>query len=196
MSEILLSILIPSIPSRFEAAQRLVKELERQIGSLPVEVLLFMDNKKRSIGMKRDALVQMANGRFLCFCDDDDIPSPDYIDELHEAVLSHGYSVDVIVFDQLVRINDKNPFVVRFGLENENEQVKVDPLGEYMNINRKPFHVCPWRSELVKKYRFPDFNYSEDWKWVEQFVNLPLRQHRIEKILHEYVFDDAVTEAK
>ena len=55
--EILLSILIPSIPSRFEMVRALVEKLELQIGDLPVEILVFLDNKRRSIGMKRDALV-------------------------------------------------------------------------------------------------------------------------------------------
>lgn len=59
---ILLSILIPSIPHRIDKMKRLFERLQEQIGDKNIEVLSFLDNKKRSIGLKRDALVQLARG--------------------------------------------------------------------------------------------------------------------------------------
>ncbi len=174
--EILLSILIPSIPSRFDMARALI------------------DNKKRSIGMKRDALVQLAQGRMLSFADDDDFLHPNYCSEIVSAIRDHP-DVDVIVFNQHSSLNGSK-FTVRFGLEYENEQASKGPDGLYADIVRKPFHVCPWRRELAQKYRFEDCNYGEDWFWVEQLIKEAKTQHRIDKVLHTYIFSDAVSEAK
>lgn len=190
MSEILLSILIPGIPSRFSKLKNLICEFQRQIGSdSRVEVLSLIDNKKRSIGMKREALVQASIGRFVAFCDDDDRPRHDYVSELVNAAESNP-NVDVIVFNQRA-ILDGIGFDVRFGLEYENEQANG-----VQDILRKPFHVCAWRSDLAKKYHFPDSMYGEDWEWAKQLVEEAKTQHRIEKVLHEYRFDSKLSEAK
>ena len=50
----ILSILIPSIPSRFKLVQKLYKTIEGQIRDREVEILVLIDNKKRSIGAKRN----------------------------------------------------------------------------------------------------------------------------------------------
>ncbi len=192
--EILLSILIPSIPSRFEMVRALVEKLEAQIGDLPVETLVFMDNKKRSIGMKRDALVQLAQGRMLAFVDDDDFAHPSYISEIVSAIQANP-EVDVIVFNQHCSLNG-NKFTVRFGLEYENQQASKGPDGLYPDITRKPFHVCPWRRELAQKYRFDDRSYGEDWFWVEKLIKEAKTQYRIDRVLHTYIFSDTVSEAK
>lgn len=192
--EILFSILVPSIPSRFEMVKRLVDGLEQQIGDLPVEILCLLDNKRRTIGMKRDALVQLARGSFLAFVDDDDFAFPGYVSEIVSAIREHP-DVDVIVFNQHASINGSK-FTVRFGLEYENQQAGIGPDGFYGDVTRKPFHICPWRRELAQKYRFENCNYGEDWFWVEQLIKEAKTQHRIEKVLHTYIFSDAVTEAK
>ena len=69
--EIKLAILIPSIPSRFKRFERLFERINDQAtkSDMVVEVLGLFDNKKRSIGHKRDALVQMSKGDYVCFCD-------------------------------------------------------------------------------------------------------------------------------
>ncbi len=192
--ELLLSILIPTIPSRFDMARALIEKLEKQIGDLPIEILYLGDSKKRSIGMKRDALVQLAQGRMLVFCDDDDIPQPRYCSEIIKAIRKNP-DVDCIVFNQQAILNG-NSFCVRFGLEYENQQATMGEDGKFCDITRKPFHVCPWRRELAQRYRFDDINYGEDWNWIQQLLVDAKTQYRINDILHTYVFSDSVTEAK
>ncbi len=191
----LLSILIPSIPSRLMMLGALISNLQEQIGDLPAEILVLTDNKRRSIGEKRDALVQIANAQFLAFCDDDDLPLPGYVGELVTAIQAHP-DVDVIVFNQRVSLNEKE-FTVRFGLEYENEQANLKRNGKYPSvIKRKPFPACAWRADLAKKYRFEHLQDREDWLWVQQLLTEAKTQHRIEKTLHFYRFDDRITEAK
>lgn len=156
MSNPRLSILIPSIPSRFDRANALYRKIEAMCEGMDIEVLMFTDNKKRTIGEKRDALKNMSNGDYFMFVDDDD----DLIDvrELYEATLQ---DVDVITFQQRARNNNGSSYIVTFGLGNPIEH-KTDEQGNYYDILRPPFHVCCWNKKF-KAYKFPSVNYGEDW---------------------------------
>jgi len=174
-------------------AQELVSELESQIGNLPVEVLLLMDNKKRSIGAKREALMQVANGRFAAYCDDDDMVSRDYCEEIVSAIRGNP-DADVVVFTQRSQINGKS-FYVRFGLEYKvPEQAKLLGNGKFKNICRPPWHICPWRTSLGKKHHFDDTGFDEDWRWLQKLLPEAHTQARIKKVLHTYRFDEKISE--
>lgn len=186
-----LSILIPSIPSRIDKLTTLISKLESLIGDKPVEILAFTDNKKRSIGCKRQALVDIAKGDYLAFLDDDDDLLPEYIDEVLKASES---SPDVITFKQWCVV-DGNDFIVDFDLRHtENEECKIVE-GKYIDIKRKPFHVCFWKREIAQSERFPDVGYGEDWNWIEKIIDKATVQYKINKVLHKYVFDSSITEA-
>ena len=83
-----LSILIPTIPSRISTFfPTLTNKLLRQCKNRnDIEILGFFDNKKRSIGMKRQGLLDLIKGEYFVFIDDDDDISEDYIDEIFKAL--------------------------------------------------------------------------------------------------------------
>ncbi|MDP2651957.1 MAG: glycosyltransferase family A protein, partial [bacterium] len=107
------SILIPAVPSRLSQLSELLAALESQTNGRPVEVLVFLDNKQRSIGFKRDALVQLARGDYVAFVDDDDTVSPAYVDQILAAIESEP---DVVTFVQRVVLNASGSFHVTFRL--------------------------------------------------------------------------------
>lgn len=186
------SILIPGIPSRFVKIQELYHEITNQATGKDVEVLCFIDNKKRSVGLKRDALVQMARGKYLAFVDDDDWVEEIYVDEILKAIEKDS---DVIVFNQACTINGGNRFLVKFDINAKNQEAyKKD--GKWQNITRKPFHSCIWRSELAKKEHFPDASYGEDWHWAKRVLKYVKTQTKINKTLSLYQFDEKITEAE
>ena len=84
----LLSILTPAVPSRFGQIEKLMLELHRQIRDLPVEHLVLLDNKRRTVGEKRDALLRAARGEYISYVDDDDYVSNDYVFSLLAAIES------------------------------------------------------------------------------------------------------------
>ncbi len=195
---LLLSILIPSIPSRFAKAQALVAKLEAQIGTLPIEVLVFTDNKKRSIGEKREALVQMAQAKMVAFQDDDDDVAPDYCAELIAAIRAHP-DVDVVVFQQQCTLDGKQPFVVHFGLEYENEQVSfgdgvMRSANKAADIHRKPWTCCAWRRTLAQQHHFPNSGLDEDWNFIQQLLPYAKTQARVDKILNHYQYNSQTSE--
>lgn len=184
-----LSILIPSIPSRFTKTTALITRLQEQVGDRAVEILCLCDNKTRSIGLKREALVQSARGMYLAFVDDDDEVMDDYVAELYAATFAEP-APDVIVFDQLVTINQLPPVIVRHGIEFENTEVGLD------GATRKPWHVMAYARRIAQASHFPDASYAEDKQWVDQAWPQVRVQHRINKVLHHYRYSDAVTEAE
>ena len=170
---------------------KLFKELEKQVKNKPVELLVFTDNKRRSIGYKREALLQMAKGDYLAFIDDDDEVYPNYIEEMLKGAESGR---DVISIKQHVIINDSNKFVVTFSIDNGNEEA-YEINGVWQDIKRSPFHVCGWKSSIAKKYHFPDSGYGEDWKWANQVIKEVKTEYKNEKIICCYRWNEETSEA-
>lgn len=183
-----LSILIPSIPSRFDKAQKLYRGIMDMSEGMDIEVLLLVDNKKRTIGEKREALKNISQGKYFMFVDDDD--SLLSVKEIYEAT---GQDVDVITFKQRCFNNDGSEFTVTFGLGNKIEH-NNDSSGNYLACNRPPFHVCAW-SNKFKKVKFPAISYGEDGVWSLAANKKAKSEYFIDKVVHSYNFDPLVTEA-
>lgn len=185
-----LSILIPSIPSRFEKMMALYNKLENQIKTEAVEdlveILIWIDNKQRSIGAKRDDLVQMARGDYLAFVDDDDDVAGNYIKEMIKGAIA---GMDVICFRQLAVDNCQWSYI-DFSIKNKNEEFKIHSI-----TRRKPFHVCGWKRELAQKVRFMNIGYSEDWEWCKEVLKKVKTEYKTNEIIHYYTRDPKVTEA-
>jgi hypothetical protein len=159
-----------------------------------VEILCFLDNKMRSIGNKRNDLVQLAKGTYQIQVDDDDDISDDFVYSLMEVINTTQES-DVILFNQRASINDGNFFRVSFDIGNENEQCRQDNEGQWVDIKRAPFHNMCWKSSLAKSEQFPDASYSEDWHWAKRLIPKVKSYAKIEKDLTVYRYNDKVTEA-
>jgi glycosyltransferase involved in cell wall biosynthesis len=181
-----LSIMTPTIPSRESQLKALSQKLAKQIGDLPVEHLVFCDNRKRSIGEKRQSLVDIANGEYIAFCDDDDDVSPDYVSELLKAIETKA---DVITFNQKAIYNGLKS-EVHFGIRNQDGQ--FNPGGITL---RGPWHVCAWNRQKVKGCVFGFSNYGEDLVWSHQARKRVKTGHHINKVLHTYIHDAATTAA-
>ena len=85
-----LSILIPSLDERVEQRYALIDELWAQVKECnlvgKVEILTEIDNRKNSIGWKRNRLLERAEKEYVCFIDDDDIISSNYIKDVFEGI--------------------------------------------------------------------------------------------------------------
>jgi len=186
-----LSILTPTIPNRYEQANYLAETIQQQIANagIPhgtVEHLSLCDNKTRSIGEKRQSLVDIANGEYFAFCDDDDDISSDYVESLLEGIKSDA---DVITFKQQAIYNGIES-IVHFGLNNQD--MPFNPNGITL---RAPWHICAWKKERVKNCVFGFNNYGEDKIWCLQARKRARTGFHIDKILHTYRHDAATTAA-
>jgi len=186
-NEILLSILTPALPSRLAQLDKLCSEVQSQIGSLPVEHLVLVDNKRRTIGEKRDALLRAAIGRYVAFVDDDDWIAPDYVRSILAEI---EHRPDVITFEQVAYVDGRECKII-FGLGNPNEQWTPGGIAK-----RNAWHICAWRTDLAILSHFPPVNYGEDWAFASKLCGLRgLTSRHIPRVLHYYRHSTTGTEA-
>ena len=184
----LLSILIPTVPERADELEKLWDRIMPQTKGLPVEVLVLMDNCHRSIGLKRNALLDIAKGKYVAFCDDDDMVSADYCATLCDMA---RVDVDVLCFNQLAKWDD-NESTIEF-------RINHPVLGIFRPggvTKRYPWHVCAWRREVAQKCVFTDKMFGEDYDWVKQAEEIARTEAYSPKVLHYYTHRDADSLAK
>ena len=76
-----LSILICTLKGRDEYLNRVLQVLEPQKTD-DVEILIESDERQMTIGQKRNKLLDRAIGDYICYVDDDDLVSVDYIEKI------------------------------------------------------------------------------------------------------------------
>jgi len=189
----ILSVLIPATPRRYHShLWPLWQKLQAQVDAMQrdgdVELLVFLDNRQRTIGEKRDALVQMSRGEFIAFVDDDDDVADEYIAALVGAAERSSADVSVITFDQRASVNGAEA-ICSFSLRHRNE-----PFAQ-PSFKRSAWHVCAWRGDMARRVRFPATNYGEDWAWAKHLVIDAKGEYHIDRVLHAYRYDERVSEA-
>ena len=185
-----LSILTPTIITRWNKTQKLafkiMKQLEEKNHEYEVEHLVFHDDCKRTIGAKRQSLLDIARGEYIAFVDDDDDIEPNYVSEI---LLAIKQGPDVITFEQNSYYNGAFSKVI-FGLNNRDEPFQPNGI-----TLRAPWHVCVWKRELVKTCQFGESNYGEDIIWSRQARARIKTSLHIDKTLCTYRHDAALTAA-
>ncbi|CAB1128377.1 protein of unknown function [Candidatus Hydrogenisulfobacillus filiaventi] len=173
-----LSILIPALPERLPLLTPTLETLTAQAAGKDVEVLVLVDNRRRSIGEKRNALLDMAQGDFVVFIDDDDTVAPDYVDLLYGAIREHP-EADCIVFDVEVHFRGQFSKIARYGVEFE---LGEDPAFYY----RKPNHLMCYARRIARRHRYRDASWGEDTEWAERAHKDVSTQIRIPAVLYHY----------
>lgn len=186
----ILSILIPSIPEREDKLSRLLSYLFAQCDDLnkchPIlgNAVIMWDDSKRflqgglSIGKKRQSLLDRAEGKYLCFLDDDEDIAPNYVETL---VRLCQHNADVITFRNLTT-TDHYWTVVDMSLNyHVNDQASPNFI-----TRRRPWHICPVKSEFAKLYHFEDINYGEDFDWMSKVLTHCTTEAHTDAVLHMY----------
>lgn len=182
-----LSILICSVPNRDTKISKLLTSLESQVlahkGSERVEILVLRDNRERTIGSKRNALLQIAQGEYVAFVDDDDVVRFDYVDKIVEATRG---TPDLITFEVWVSGYEHvahESRVARFYPDLERDE---NTESEY---KRLPNHIMVWRSEIAKKFPFDDVSYGEDGYRARRMIGAARSVVNVPEMLYWYRFD-------
>lgn len=191
---ILLSILVPTIPERNEQFTKLYNELMRQKTEFETfhdtlgRVEVLVNSEKRfldgglSIGKKREALVKDAEGKYLCFLDDDESIAPNYLETLMRLCTTDQ---DVCSFQAMVKLANFWALVDMRLAYKTNDQINPD-----FTVRRPPWHMCPVRSVFAKLVRFRDINNAEDFEWTEQVLKYCVTEAHTDKIIFQYNHGD------
>ena len=195
---ITLSVLMPTIPERWKMFRKLKLSVDLQVRQVNkihptlggVEVLVDESPKFKdggpSIGEKRQALLEAAAGRYVCFLDDDESIAPNYV----EAILRLCYTMpDIGTFSSLSKLENFWCVVVMSLFHEENQQAFPGI------VLRKPWHICPVKREIALKHKFPSSNYGEDWVWFDQVLKDCKTESNTTAILHQYNHDTKVSQA-
>lgn len=182
MANIKLSILVPTVPNRLEFFYpRIMTELLRQNEkwNKQVEILALFDNKIRTIGEKRQQMIDIAKGEYMVFVDDDDRVTKDYIDQIMNALINNP-DCDLVVFDQMCVVDKAACYFVKLDKEYE-ENFDKDGI-----LYRVPNHIMVYKSDIIRKHKFNNLNIGEDIDWAKRAVKDVKKQVRIPKPLYFY----------
>jgi glycosyltransferase involved in cell wall biosynthesis len=180
-----LSILIPTLPLRIDSYASLIKNISNQIKKNnledKVQILTFLDTKELSVGEKRNILLRSSIGKYICFIDDDDIISEDYLQEIFNAI---PHDADCITFlGEYIEQGFKKDFVI--------STMNRDNYNEPNCFYRLPNHLCPVKREIALSSLFSNKNYGEDSDYASKINKYIKTEYHIRKKLYFYMYDDA-----
>lgn len=175
-----LSILIATLPHRFNFLHRLLSILSPQV-TKEVEVLINMDAKARTLGAKRNSLIASASGEYICFVDDDDRVSDDYVAQIMAGI---AQGVDAVTIQQVITTDGKNPHNVYDRLGAKWETL---PNGDYM---RGVQHLDVVKREIALRFKYQDSSFGEDNQWSQDVAAAGAIKtaHAITKPVYFYEF--------
>jgi len=184
-----LSILILTIEKRKHFLNDLLNQLTEQAKdelNNTVEIIINSD-ENLSIGCKRNNLLESAKGEYLCFFDDDDLPSKDYISTLLEAIKSNP---DCVSLRGIMTTNGSNPEIFEHSIRYSEYKTNENAIYPEVKYERFPNHISCLKSSIAKLFKFPECNHGEDTDFATQIYKLGLlkNEYYTDKILYYYKY--------
>ena len=176
-----LTILMCGILARLEEYGRMLYSLKFQSEGKPVEIVTLLDNQHMKVGKKRNELLSLANGEYVCFVDDDDLISNDYVDSILEAIET---GEDVVVFTLSRNHNGNHDRLCYYSKEYEKDR---DTPGAYY---RMPNHLMVFKTDIAQKVKYKEYFFGEDAAWSKEVQKYLKSERKIDKVLYTYQSSD------
>jgi glycosyltransferase involved in cell wall biosynthesis len=148
-----------------------------------VELIYAKDQKKLTIGAKRNYLVSRAIGNYICFLDDDDDISDDYIFLIYSRIKENRDCIS------LTGIYTENG-------QNEAKFIHSIKYKKYFQdqgvLYRPPNHLNPIKRDLIKNIKFKEISHGEDTDWAMSICNKEILKTESE-INYPYYFYNYIT---
>jgi glycosyltransferase involved in cell wall biosynthesis len=184
---LILSILIPTLPERIEKFNKLFFDinfqLEKQNAFGIVEILIDEAPKGKSIGQKRNELLQKATGEYICFIDDDDKISDEYLRLVLKALKSKP---DCLSLRGVITFDGHEPKLFEHSIKYSEYRTTANVI----TYERYPNHLNVIKSSIAKQFTFPEINFGEDTDWATQINKSGLlkKEVYIEEIIYYYKY--------
>lgn len=186
---VMLSVLMATTPDRNNIFKSLyanvitqVKECKNIHPTLG-DVEVIVDDSKSflngglSIGRKRQVLLDRATGIYVCYLDSDDNIAPDYIETILRLAIEGN---DILTFNNFSKL-EGYWMAVRMTINHPYDEQPRPGI-----INRRPYHVCAFKKEILKGISFPDLNWDEDTEFIKLALERCKTESHSEAILHQY----------
>jgi glycosyltransferase involved in cell wall biosynthesis len=182
-----LSILICSLTKRRGLLIRLLGIIDKQIkNNADVECLVNTDDGMKTTGLKRNQLIDQAKGDYICFVDDDDTVSDDYVEKILTAAES---SPDCIGMEGIITFDGKNPKKFIHSIQ----------YTEWFERNgiyyRNPNHLSPVKRMHAQKVKFPPIHFGEDKQYSMRLLPYLKSEVYIEGPIYFYNYSEKASEA-
>lgn len=148
-----------------------------------VEVLFEEDDKEISIGAKRQKLLERATAEYIVFFDSDDVPKPNYINEIMKALESKP---DCVGFKIDMTTNGVARQTCIHSLSNSEWYSDGDI--HYRNCT----HFNPVKKSIALQVGFEDLRYGEDKIYSDKISKLCKHEVFIDNFLFDYRYSTAV----
>ena len=184
--DITLSILICSVETeqRQVYLKKLISELHKQISKNYaeeiVEIIVDSDNMEKSVGQKRNDLIQKAQGEYVCFIDDDDFIAENYLSTILYH-LNSGMDILLIAIEHIENGINKPKIIPSLFIDNLNTGEAV--------LKTNHFHLCPHKKSIARDVLFECVNFAEDMVYSQKMVNYIVNSHTIYQPIYIY-FDN------
>lgn len=176
-----LSILIPTLYTRVHYLNILLHIISAQDPQClkETEVLMSSDGGIKSIGQKRNELLQAAKGEYLVFIDDDDEISMDYLECIFEGIM---LGVDHIGI-AMRYIPDNGPEKLVSCSKEHTKWGEED--GVYL---RTVQHVCAIKTSIARQVSYPNTSFGEDEAYSKEITPLIQTEHLLTTPVYFYKF--------
>jgi hypothetical protein len=152
------SILIPTIPGREASLKSLMEgireKVDRLAPGLRVDIVINFDNREKSVGRKREELLQGATGKYMSFIDDDDQITDAYVEDIRDTIAG-GYHV--------MRLRGQ---IQQYTFTHSLENTLSGMMARDEVFLRPPNHLNPMMTDVAKLVHFGDAVRGEDLDWT------------------------------
>tara|TARA_R110001592_G_scaffold361902_2_gene674024 strand:- start:1065 stop:1637 length:573 start_codon:yes stop_codon:yes gene_type:complete len=174
-----LSILICTLKGRDEYLNRVLQVLEPQKTD-DVEILIESDERQMTIGQKRNKLLDRATGDYICYVDDDDLVSVDYIEKILKSIETNP---DCVGIQGIITVDGLNPKKFKHS---------IDYNGWYEENEiyyRTPNHWNPVKREIASLVKFdPEKSFGEDKCYSDRLRVHLNSEVRIDEAIYYFLF--------
>ena len=178
----LLSILICTIPERSALFAKLLSHISDQIAVDGNRAEVLFDDRPKgalSVGAKRQALLERAQGDYVCFVDDDDWVSNAYVKRLCDACKA---GTDCVGFKIHCNFDRQRTAMASASLKYAKWGDNVDGF-RYV---RSPYHKTPVKRSIALQVGFQDKRYAEDYDYSVRLYPLLKTEQYINEVMYFY----------
>lgn len=177
----LLSILICTVHTRRKMLLSLLEEIKKQAEAVPESIEVITNDCNDTVGKKRNDLLSQSKGEYVCFIDDDDMITPDYIKHVIEGCKS---GKDCVSLRGVITFDGANPELFEHSLKYTAWATTGNPI----KYERYPNHLNPIKASIAKQFKYPEINHGEDHDWSTQVHKSGLikSEHYVNTVMYHY----------
>ena len=185
MTQPLLTIMLPTTIDRRRRFYVLLHELLGQINKLAIgeeiEIIIDEDNKQKSIGKKRQDILEKANGIWVVGIDSDDFIHPEYVYDIYMSLKSNP-QIDHVGFLEDCNIDGVNSLSI-FSIKHQQWAENTDGYDHICCANPKSVI----RRTKALQVGYQDIRFGEDRIFSEAVTPLLVSEVFIDKPLYRYI---------